>query len=75
MSAKWRTGTGETILISDMETSHLINCMKFFKKNNFEIETITGHVWHGEVSGDVEVINIEHKYNEMKLELEKRGVN
>ena len=45
MSGTWRTGTGETILISKMETSHLI------------------------------VINIEHKYNEMKLELEKRGVN
>jgi len=73
MSATWRTGTGETILISDMKTSHLINCINFIKRNDFEIETVTGHVWHGEVSGDVEVINVSDEYKEMKLELAKRG--
>ena len=75
MSATWTTRDNKTLLISDMETSHLINCMDFIKCNNFEIEIVTGDVWHGEVSGDVEVMNVEHKYKEMKLELAKRGVN
>jgi hypothetical protein len=81
----WTTRDGDTLLIKDMATSHIINCLKMIKRQSEEgIEIITGEVtscdegYWGEVeelSGD-EVINCYAEViHEFKQELSNRGID
>lgn len=35
---KWRTAEGKTLLIQDMESSHISNCIEFLKRNQQDEE-------------------------------------
>ncbi len=73
---KWVTKNGEELLIKDMETSHIINCIKAIRDGRIQIgETINlGYTADGEGDGVMyDYIDYKKDYIEaFQEELEKR---
>ena len=77
MSKYWTTKGGKKTLISEMETFHIVNCMKYIERNDFEFEEgvyIEGTETTFSYQFYVPVC-LKSQYNHMKKELKKRGFN
>ena len=85
LEATWVTREGRTIFIKDMETRHIINCMRMLERNAnnvkdraldmaIEAEDIDGMHYISEMDPLEFVKNESVNYLYLKHELEKRGV-
>lgn len=74
-SWQWTTKQGERLHIQDMDTSHILNCMKQLESVNFAIQRTIGggydceDMWCEEVEHDYSEV-----YNNMVLELRIRAI-
>ena len=81
MKGYWTTKNGEEIKISDMEISHIKNCIKMLERDAIEgVEAITSYGYcenDNYISGDVDILYGEEflnttPYKLLKEELTKR---
>lgn len=69
----WTTKDGETLHITEMETSHIENCLRLIERNNFSVTIEMGSMgFDGEGYYDYEERNLRPVYENMKIELRLR---